>query len=64
MATTISLRGAIVRILGLLGALFVGLKLAGFITWSWWWVTFPLSAALAILLVYIAIFMMSIFAKR
>lgn len=22
--------------------LFVGLKLAGFISWSWWWITSPL----------------------
>ena len=28
-------------ILGLLGLLFVGLKLTGYITWSWWWVTLP-----------------------
>ncbi len=25
-----------------LGILFIGLKLAGFIAWSWWWVTMPL----------------------
>ncbi len=27
---------------GLLTILFVGLKLAGFIGWSWWWVLSPL----------------------
>ena len=27
--------------LPLLGTLFVGLKLTGFITWSWWLVTLP-----------------------
>jgi len=26
---------------GLLGVVFVTLKLAGVITWSWWWVTAP-----------------------
>lgn len=26
---------------GLLGVLFVGLKLTGYIAWSWWWVTLP-----------------------
>ena len=26
----------------LLTVLFVGLKLTGFITWSWWWVLSPL----------------------
>ena len=29
------------NILGLLGILFVGLKLAGVIAWSWWYVTMP-----------------------
>lgn len=28
--------------LGALGLLFIGLKLTGHITWSWWWVTLPL----------------------
>ena len=28
-------------ILGLLGILFIGLKLTGYITWSWWWVLSP-----------------------
>lgn len=27
---------------GLLGLLFIGLKLGGIITWSWWWVLAPL----------------------
>jgi uncharacterized protein (DUF983 family) len=40
---------------GLLFILFLGLKLAGFITWSWIWVTAPLWIPLAI-----AMFMMSI----
>lgn len=30
-----------VGILGLLGVVFVTLKLLGVITWSWWWVTAP-----------------------
>jgi hypothetical protein len=28
--------------------LFVGLKLAGIITWSWWWVTVPFWGGLAV----------------
>ena len=28
-------------VLGLLGVVFVALKLLGVITWSWWWVTAP-----------------------
>lgn len=27
---------------GMLGILFIGLKLGGLITWSWWWVLAPL----------------------
>ncbi len=33
---------------GLLVLLFIGLKLAGLITWSWWWVLSPLWIAFAI----------------
>ena len=30
-----------IGVLGLLGLIFVTLKLCGVITWSWWWVTIP-----------------------
>lgn len=30
-----------IGVVGLLGILFVGLKLTGYISWSWWWVTAP-----------------------
>ncbi len=42
-------------ILGLLGIVFITLKLCGVINWSWWWVTAPFwgGAALAIILVLI-----------
>lgn len=30
-----------IGVFGLLGVLFVGLKLANVIDWSWWWVTAP-----------------------
>ena len=33
---------------GLLGIVFIVLKLCGVITWSWWWVTCPLWIGLAI----------------
>lgn len=39
-----------VGILGLLGVLFVGLKLAGIITWSWWYVTLPFWGGAALVL--------------
>lgn len=37
-----------IGVLGLLGVLFVGLKLTGFIDWSWFWVTFPFWGLFAI----------------
>lgn len=44
---------------GLLTILFIGLKLTGFIAWSWWWVLSPLwitaSVVIAILLIALAV---------
>ena len=37
-----------VSTLGLLGIVFVTLKLTGFISWSWWWVTAPFWGGIAI----------------
>jgi len=41
---------------GLLGVVFVTLKLTGYINWSWWWVTAPFwgGAALFVVLVILA----------
>lgn len=44
-----------IGILGLLGVLFVGLKLAGIITWSWWWVTAPFWGGIALVLAILAV---------
>lgn len=33
--------GDSIGFLSLLGLLFIGLKLTGFIDWSWWWVLLP-----------------------
>jgi hypothetical protein len=38
-----------VGLLGLLGLLFIGLKLAGVIAWSWWWVLAPIWAPAVII---------------
>jgi len=38
------------NIAGLLGVAFVILKLTGYITWSWWWVTLPFWGGLALVL--------------
>lgn len=40
-----------VSAIGLLGVLFVGLKLTGYIDWSWWWVTAPFWGGLAVVAV-------------
>ena len=40
---------------GLLGLLFIGLKLGGVINWSWWLVLLPLYGGLAIGLLAIAV---------
>ena len=36
--------------MGLLAILFIGLKLAGYITWSWWIVTLPLWGGAALII--------------
>jgi len=38
------------NIAGLFGVAFVILKLTGYITWSWWWVTLPFWGGLAFVL--------------
>lgn len=38
-----------IGVLGLLGVVFVTLKLTGYIDWSWWWVTAPFWGGLALL---------------
>ena len=40
---------------GLLIVLFVGLKLIGYITWSWWWVLSPIWISLALVLTVLAV---------
>jgi hypothetical protein len=41
--------------LGLLTVLFIGLKLTGYIGWSWWWVLAPIWGPLAIVAVVFGI---------
>ena len=40
---------------GILFILFLTLKLTGVIAWSWWWVTCPLWAGLAIVVAIVAV---------
>lgn len=44
-----------IGVVGLLGVLFVGLKLGGVIDWSWWWVTAPFWGSAVFALVLLAI---------
>lgn len=47
-----------IGVFGLLGVVFVTLKLLGITdvaTWSWWWVTVPLWGGLAVFLVFLRI---------
>jgi len=48
-----SARGG-VSLLGLLGLLFIGLKLTHYIDWSWWWVLLPFYGGLFL---FLAVFM-------
>ncbi len=41
--------------LGALTILFIGLKLADFIDWSWWWVLSPIWISIALVLAVLAI---------
>lgn len=43
---------------GLLTILFVGLKLAHVINWSWWWVLSPLWIEAALLIIVICVVML------
>lgn len=44
-----------IGVFGLLGVVFVTLKLTGIITWSWWWVTLPFWGGFALLVLIIVI---------
>ena len=44
-----------VGFLGLLTLLFIGLKLTGYITWSWIWVLAPLWIPISITLVFLSV---------
>jgi hypothetical protein len=43
-------------LLGLLGLLFIALKLTNFIAWSWWWVLAPFWAPTFLILFIVALY--------
>lgn len=44
-----------VGFVGLLTVLFIGLKLTGYIDWSWWWVLSPIWITTLVVLAFIAV---------
>lgn len=67
MSNTSSSSSGGIGFAGLLTVLFIGLKLTGYITWSWWWVLSPLwiSASIAIaILAVIGIILLIIWLKE
>jgi hypothetical protein len=42
-------------VLGLIGVVFITLKLCDVIDWSWWWVTAPFWGPFALLLAFLAV---------
>ena len=51
MSNTSSSSSSGIGFFGLLGILFIALKLTEVITWSWWWVTAPLWTPIAIVII-------------
>jgi len=51
-------------ILGLLGVLFVGLKLTGQIEWSWWVVTLPFWGPLALFVAGVVVMAIYLIGKK
>jgi hypothetical protein len=49
MSNTTTTSSGGIGIFGLLGVLFVGLKLGGVIDWSWWYVTLPFWGGFALI---------------
>lgn len=63
MSGQVRVNGGGIGVLGLLGVLFVGLKLAGYISWSWWWVILPFWGGLALaLVVFVVILILALIA--
>jgi hypothetical protein len=52
-------------ILGLLGLIFITLKLTGYIAWSWLWVLSPFWIPLAIAaVIFLVVFIVAVFTSR
>lgn len=52
-------------ILGILGLIFITLKLTGYITWSWLWVLSPFWIPIAIAaVIFLVVFIVAMFTNR
>lgn len=49
---------------GVLAVLFIALKLTHVINWSWWWVLAPIWIGFAIAIIFIAFFVIALFASE
>ena len=49
---------------GVLTALFIALKLTGYITWSWWWVLAPMWGSLAVGIAVVALAIIIVAIKK
>lgn len=64
MANNNSSSSSGVGLLGLMFLIFMTLKLMGYITWSWWWVTAPLWGGFAIIITIVLIIVLINFLKK
>lgn len=55
MANSSSSSSSGIGIFGLLGVVFVTLKLCGVIDWSWWWVTAPFWIGIVLFIAAVAV---------
>lgn len=53
-----------IGVFGLLGVAFVVLKITGYITWSWWYVTLPFWGGLVLVLSALAIYILFMLIKE
>ena len=53
-----------IGVVGLLGVVFVALKLTGYIDWSWWLVTLPFWGGFALVAVGFIVFLIAYLANR
>ena len=64
MASNSSSSSSGIGVLGLLGVIFVTLKLTNYIAWSWWWVTLPFWGGFALVAVFLLLAAAALMIKR